>query len=120
MVVNPDQYHSWIGALVEGRYKVLEIIGRGPGVKGALWVAARVPEGCISASANMSRIGAFPMDDPDNWLYAKDVVDFAVDKGFYDADSGQPFSWRSAYHPNPSASSKRACATRIWMNGPWN
>ncbi len=93
---------------------VLEIIGKGPGVKGALWVAARVPEGYISASANMSRIGAFPMDDPENWLFAKDVVDFAVDKGFYDPDGGRPFSWREAYHPNPSASSKRACATRIW------
>jgi dipeptidase len=93
---------------------VLEIIGRGPGVKGALWVAARVPEGCISVSANMSRIGEFPMDDPDNWLYAKDVVDFATAKGFYDPAAGKPFSWRDAYHPNPSASSKRACATRVW------
>lgn len=93
---------------------VLEIIGRGPGVKGALWVAARVPDGCISASANMSRIGSFPMDDPDNWRYSEDVVDFAVAKGYYDPDSGVPFSWRDAYHPDPSAASKRACATRIW------
>lgn len=93
---------------------VLEIIGKGEGEMGALWVAARVPEGCISASANMARIGAFPMDDPDNWLYARDVVDFAIGKGFYDPGSGAPFSWRDAYHPNPSASSKRACATRVW------
>ena len=28
-MVSSDQYHSWIGAVVEGRYKVLEIIGRG-------------------------------------------------------------------------------------------
>ncbi len=93
---------------------VLEIIGRGKGQMGALWVAGRVPEGCISVSANMARIGTFPMDDPDNWLYAKDVVDFAVAKGFYDPALGKPFSWRDAYHPNPKASSKRACATRVW------
>lgn len=93
---------------------VLEIIGKGPGVKGALWVAARVPEGCISASANMSRIGVFPMDEPESWLHAEDVVTFAVEKGYYDPDSGEPFSWRDAYHPDPSAGSKRACATRVW------
>jgi len=93
---------------------VLEIIGRGKGEMGALWVAARVPEGCISVSANMARIGEFPMDDPDNWLFAKDVVEFATAKGFYDPAAGRPFSWRDAYHPNPKAASKRACATRVW------
>ncbi|MCA8950680.1 MAG: C69 family dipeptidase [Planctomycetes bacterium] len=93
---------------------VMEIIGRGPGQKGANWVAARVPEGCISASANMARIGTFPLDDPDNWRYSKDVVDFAVEKGFYDPNGGAPFSWRDAYHPDPTPASKRACATRVW------
>jgi dipeptidase len=93
---------------------VMEIIGKGPGSKGVVWVAARVPDGCISASANMSRIGAFPRDDPDNWRYSADVESFAVERGYYDPASGRPFSFRDAYHPDPSASSKRACATRIW------
>jgi dipeptidase len=93
---------------------VLEIIGKGPGVKGAVWVAARVPEGCISASANQSRIGTFPLDDPDNWLYAPDVVSFAIERGYYDPGSGAPFSYCDAYHPDPSPATKRACATRIW------
>lgn len=93
---------------------VMEIIGRGKGQRGALWVAARVPEGCISASANMSRIGTFPLDDPENWRYSPDVADFAVARGYYDPSSGAPFSWRDAYHPNPSVTSKRACETRIW------
>ena len=93
---------------------VMELIGKGPGVKGIVWVAARVPEGRISASANMSRITTFPLDDPDNWLYAKDVIRFAIDKGFYDPKKGAPFSYRDAYHPNTRARSKRVCATRIW------
>ncbi|MEM7202291.1 MAG: C69 family dipeptidase [Planctomycetota bacterium] len=93
---------------------VMEIIGKGPGVKGAVWVAARVPDGSVSASANMSRIGTFPLDDPDNWRYAEDVIQFAIDKGYYDPESGEPFRYRDAYHPDPSASSKRACATRVW------
>ena len=46
----------------------MELIGKGPGSKGIVWVAARVPEGCITAHANMSRITTFPLDDPENWL----------------------------------------------------
>jgi dipeptidase len=93
---------------------VMELIGKGPGVKGIVWVAARVPEGFLSASANMSRITTFPLDDPDNWRYAKDVVTFATEKGFYDPKAGAPFSYRDAYHPTTRPTSKRACATRIW------
>ena len=93
---------------------VMELIGKGPGVKGIVWVAARVPEGFLSASANMSRITTFPLDDSENWLYAKDVIPFAIEKGFYDPKSGAPFSYRDAYHPNARARSKRACATRVW------
>ncbi|MEZ6038096.1 MAG: C69 family dipeptidase [Planctomycetota bacterium] len=98
---------------------VMEIIGKGPSNrapsnKGAVWVAARVPEGCISASANMARIGTFPLDDPDNWRYAPEVIEFAVERGYWSPASGKPFSWRDAYHPDPDARSKRACATRVW------
>ncbi len=93
---------------------IMELIGKGPGVKGVVWVAARVPEGYITAHANMSRITTFPLDDPNNWLYAADVVQFAVDKGFYKPASGKPFSYRDAYHPDQSVSQKRACAGRVW------
>jgi len=93
---------------------VMEIIGRGPGLKGILFVAARVPEGCISASANMARITTFPRNDPENWRFSPDVVDFAQQKGFYDPARDGEFSWRDAYHPDPTNLSKRGCGTRIW------
>jgi dipeptidase len=93
---------------------MMEIIGKGPGVKGAVWVACRIPDGCVSAHANQSRIETFPMDDPENWLYSEDVVSFAVEKGYYDPDSGEPFSWRKAYHGEPGFVTKRVCAGRIW------
>ena len=92
---------------------LMEIMGKGE-EKGAVWVAARVPEGAISAHANMSRITTFPLDDPENWLYSDDVISFAVEQGFYDPDSGTPFSFRDAYHPNISKLIQRACAGRIW------
>ena len=93
---------------------LMEIIGKGPGVKGANWVAARVPDGYITAHANQSRITTFPMDDPENWKYSEDVVDFAVSKGYYDPNSGKPFSFRDAYHGEISAMTKRVCAGRVW------
>jgi len=93
---------------------MMEIIGKGPKEKGAVWVAARVPEGYITVHANRSRITTFPLNDPDNWRYSPDVIDFAVKMGFYDARSGKPFSYRDAYHPNQNVYGKRVCAGRVW------
>ena len=92
---------------------MMDIIGKGPGNKGAVWVACRVPDGYITAHANMPRISSFPLDDPDNWLFAPDVIEFAVEKGYYDPASGQPFSFRLAYETS-SPVSNRVCAARIW------
>jgi dipeptidase len=93
---------------------IMELIGKGPDQKGIVWVAARVPDGMITAHANLSRITTFPLDDPDNWLYSRDVISFAIEKKFYSTDSQKPFSYRDAYHPGISASQKRACAGRVW------
>jgi dipeptidase len=92
---------------------LLEIIGRGPGEPGANWVALRIPEGYISCTANRARIGTFPLDDPDNCLYSPGVIDFAIDKGYYDPDSGEPFSFCDVYCP---ATPQRLlyCETRVW------
>jgi dipeptidase len=93
---------------------IMELIGKGPGTKGIVWVAARVPEGFITSHANMSRITNFPLNEPENWRYSPDVISFATEKGFYKADSGKPFSFRDAYHPHQGPSQKRACAGRVW------
>jgi dipeptidase len=93
---------------------IMELINRGPGQNGIVWVAARVPDDCVTAHANMSRITTFPLDDPENWLYAPDVISFAVEKGYYDPNTGRPFSYRDAYHPDHGPSARRACAGRVW------
>ena len=93
---------------------IMELIGKGPDQKGVVWVAARVPDGMITAHANMSRITSFPLDDPENWLYSPDVISFAIEKKYYSTDSGKPFSFRDAYHPGIGPSQQRACAGRVW------
>jgi len=92
---------------------IMEMIGPGPGGKGAHWVALRIPDGYICAHANMSRIGSFPLDDSENCLYSEGVISFAEQKGYYDSKSGKPFSFRYAYDP-PKPSSLRTCAARVW------
>lgn len=92
---------------------LLEIVGTGPGGKGGIWVAIRIPDGMVSATANMSRIHEFPTDDPGNCLYSKNVISFAVDKGYFIPVSGKPFSFSMAYNP-PTEEQIRYSDRRIW------
>jgi len=92
---------------------IMEIIGTGPGGKGAVWVALKVPDGYVCCHANKSRIGEFPMDDPENCLHSDNVVSFAVEKGYYDPSSGKPFRFCDAYCP-ADAEKIRYTATRVW------
>ncbi|RLD42829.1 MAG: hypothetical protein DRI88_11350 [Bacteroidetes bacterium] len=91
---------------------LLEIIGTG-GKGGAVWVAAKIPDGYISVHANHARIGKFPLDDPDNYLYSKNVISLAVEKGYYDPASGLPFRFNDAYDP-PSPAHLKYTETRVW------
>ncbi len=92
---------------------ILEIVGAGPGGKGAVWAACRVPDGHVSCHANQSRIGEIPRDDPANWLFSENVESFAVKHGWYDPKSGQPFRFFEAYCP-PLPLQKRICDSRVW------
>jgi dipeptidase len=60
---------------------IMEMIGKGPGNKGAVWVARKVPDGYICAHANAARIRQFPLKDKKNTLYASDVISFARERG---------------------------------------
>ena len=91
---------------------VMEMIGKGPGNKGAVWVAIRIPDDCISVHANQSRIQQIPFDDKENCIYSPDVVSFAREKGYFkgkDAD----FSFAKAYCPY-DFSALRGCEARVW------
>jgi dipeptidase len=92
---------------------ILEIVGTGPGGKGAAWVAVRVPDGQISCHANQSRVGEFPRDDPANCIYSENVESFAVSKGWYDPKSGKPFRFCDAYSP-ATPLTRRICDARVW------
>ena len=98
---------------------IFEMVGKGMAIrngvnsrKGIVWVAVRIPDGAISAHANQSRITRFPLDDPDNCLYAKDVISFARRMGYFDGEDAE-FSFRDAYNPVDFGGA-RACEARVW------
>ncbi len=91
---------------------IMEMVGKGVGNKGALWVAIRIPDDCISAHANQSRIQQIPFDDKENCMYAPDVVSYAREKGYFKGDD-KDFSFANAYCPY-EFSGLRACEARVW------
>lgn len=91
---------------------ILEMVGKGGVEKGAVWVAIRIPDDCISAHANQARIRKFDMRDRENVLYSRDVVSFARKMGYYsgrDAD----FDFAAAYCPTDFGG-LRWCDARAW------
>lgn len=100
-IIDPDE--AWI----------MEMVGTGTGGEGAIWVAVKIPDGYVSAHANMSRIGEFPLDDPQNCMYSDNVISFAVEKGYYDPESGIPFRFNEVYNP-PSPDRLKYCESRVW------
>ena len=106
---------------------IMEIIGKGPGRKGAVWVALRIPDDCICAHANLSRIRQFPQEKGRSinskqlskidkleveCVYAFDVVSFAREKGFFNGKDVD-FSFRDAYCPIDFENVRYADA-RVW------
>ena len=107
---------------------ILEMIGKGEGKKGAVWVALRVPDGYVTAHANQARITTFPQADGKKSVkfsqrnllmnpavecfYADDVVSFARDKGWFKGKD-QDFSFSDTYAP-VNFGSARFCEVRVW------
>lgn len=91
---------------------ILEMIGKGEGNTGAVWVAVKIPDGYISGHANQSRITTFPLDDPENCIYSPDVISFAREKGYFSGDDSE-FNFSGAYAPLDFGGI-RFCDARVW------
>ena len=109
---------------------LMEIIGKGPDRKGAVWVALRIPDDCICAHANLSRIRQFPLEKKRSFksissknlrhinrpevecVYAHDVITLARELGYY-SGADDRFSFRDAYCPIDFENVRYADA-RVW------
>ena len=91
---------------------IMEMIGKGPSVTGAVWVAVRIPDDCIAAHANQSRIHQFDLNDKENVMYSADVISFAREKGYF-SGLNKDFSFANAYNPLDFGG-LRFCEARVW------
>ncbi len=109
---------------------IMEIIGKGADRKGAVWVALRIPDDCICAHANLSRIRQFPLEKKRSFksissknlrhinrpevecVYAHDVITLARELGYY-SGADDRFSFRDAYCPIDFENVRYADA-RVW------
>jgi dipeptidase len=107
---------------------ILELVGKGQGKKGAVWVARRIPDGYISGHANHPRITTFPLSDgiksisskeldkinnPEvETVYAYDVIDVARGFKWFEGQD-KDFSFSDTYAPL-DFSGARFCEARVW------
>lgn len=107
---------------------ILEMIGKGKGQRGAVWVARRIPDGYVSGHANQARITTFPLADGKtsitskdidkifnkdvNTVYASDVISFAREMGWYKGPD-KDFSFSDTYAP-VDFEAARFCEIRVW------
>mgnify|MGYP004701536359 CR=1 FL=1 len=91
---------------------IMEMIGKGEGEKGAVWVALKIPDGYISGHANQARITTFPANDKENCVYSPDVISFARSKGWFKGED-KDFSFSDVYAP-VDFSGARFCEARVW------
>lgn len=110
---------------------IMDLIGKGPGRKGANWVAVRIPDNAISGHANQSRITTLPLTEKHkltkeekalqkkldcvchgDWLWDKDVIAFAREKEYF-SGADKEFSFQAAYNPF-DFSGLYVCEARVW------
>ena len=107
---------------------IMELIGKGEGEKGAVWVALRIPDGYVCAHANQARIQTFPLANGKTsitskdmnkifnkeveCIYSDDVISFARTKGWFDGKD-KDFSFSDTYAPVDFGGA-RFCEMRVW------
>jgi len=103
---------------------MMDLIGKGPGRKGANWVAVRIPDNAIAGHANQSRITNLPLSKKaklnkklrcmvnGDWMWDKDVIAFAREKGYF-TGADKDFSFQAAYNPF-DFSGLYVCEARVW------
>ncbi len=74
-----------------------EFFGEGPLQKGGVWAAVRIPDDHVGISANIPRIGAIDLKNPDRFMASENVFQVAEDMGWYDPKKGEPFKFWKAY-----------------------
>jgi len=98
---------------------ILEVVGKGHGKKGMVWVARKIPDGYVSGHANQARITTFDYQKENQWSDPKantfnssDVITFARENGWFDGKD-KDFSFSDSYAPVDFGGT-RFCEIRVY------
>jgi len=95
---------------------VMEVFGVGPewkkagGKPGAIWAAQRLPDDQVTLVPNWSIIKQIHPEDAGHFMVSSNYQQEAIDRGWYDPQSAQPFIWQEAYAPLP----QEYATSRFW------
>jgi dipeptidase len=81
------------------------------GELGAIWAAQRVPDDHVTVVPNWSIIKEIDLSKPDEFMASENYKQVAIDHGWYDPESGEPFIWQKAYAPQP----REWAVGRFWL-----
>jgi len=69
------------------------------GKPGCVWAAQRVPDDHALIIPNWSIIKEIDLNKPNEFMASPNYKSFAIEKGYYNPNSGMPFIWQKAYAP---------------------
>jgi len=81
------------------------------GKLGAIWAAQRIPDDHIAVVPNWSIIKEIDLDDPEKFMASENYMQVAIDHGWYDPNSNEPFIWQKIYSPVP----REWAISRFWL-----
>jgi len=87
IICDPDE--GWLFCVVNGKH----------------WLAKRVPDNEVAMLANTYTVRQVDLSDRDNFLASKDIVEYAVSRGWYNPEEDGPFDFAAVYSNPKSASS---------------
>lgn len=81
------------------------------GKPGCIWAAQRVPDDQTLIIPNWSIIKQIDINDTENFRASSNYKQEAIDRGWYDPNSGEPFIWQDVYSPIP----REWATSRFWL-----
>lgn len=97
-----DSNEAWILSVARGKH----------------WIAQRCPDDEVVLLPNIHIIGGeADLDDKENVMASPGLVDYAIQRGWYDPSLGLPFSFKDAFNRPPRKGSfmdEKGCDPRQW------
>ncbi|MFH1006260.1 MAG: C69 family dipeptidase [Candidatus Latescibacterota bacterium] len=99
-LVIADPNEAWILSMARGQH----------------WVAQRVPDDEVVVLANVNIIGEVDLLDSTRFIASPDLIEYAVQRGWYDPDGEEPFSYKKAYESPEKGGfeAEHGCDSRQW------